>query len=198
MLEAEDELERLARMQQRDRRQQKEPPPDNAPPEGLNEWDAGDDTDPPPPREWLLGNAFCRRFLSSLLGDGGVGKAPLRVAQAMALVTGRPLTANSSTSAKLLIPAGRHAEGALPRAGCPYPSRRKRGRTGPALSRALNRGVGAHDAESRGASSKTPAKPGGCHRPSRDRADHPRSVREDAQRSRKSQQRNGLGRAVTE
>ena len=30
---------------------------------GLNEWDAGDDTDPPPPREWLLGNAFCRRFL---------------------------------------------------------------------------------------------------------------------------------------
>ena len=92
MLEAEDELERLARMQQRDRRQQKEPPPDNAPPEGLNEWDAGDDTDPPPPREWLLGNAFCRRFLSSLLGDGGVGKSAMRVAQAMALATGRPLT----------------------------------------------------------------------------------------------------------
>ena len=92
MLEAEDELERLARMQQRDRRQQKEPPPDNAPPEGLNEWDAGDDTDPPPPREWLLGNAFCRRFLSSLLGDGGVGKSAMRVAQAMALATGRALT----------------------------------------------------------------------------------------------------------
>jgi hypothetical protein len=39
---------------------------------GLGVWDAGDDVGLPPPRGWLLGNTFCRKFLSSLLGDGGV------------------------------------------------------------------------------------------------------------------------------
>lgn len=34
----------------------------------LNEWDAGDDTEAPRPREWLLGNIFARRFMSALLG----------------------------------------------------------------------------------------------------------------------------------
>ena len=46
----------------------------------------------PPPRGWLLGNTFCRRFLSSLIGDGGVGKTAVRYAQALALATGRDLT----------------------------------------------------------------------------------------------------------
>jgi hypothetical protein len=54
--------------------------------------DAGDDIDPPSPREWLLGNVFCREFLSSLFGDGGVGKTALRYAQYMSLALGRPLT----------------------------------------------------------------------------------------------------------
>jgi hypothetical protein len=45
-----------------------------------------------PPRGWLLGNRYCRRFLSALIGDGGVGKTALIVAQALALATGRNLT----------------------------------------------------------------------------------------------------------
>ena len=36
--------------------------------------DAGNDLELPPPRAWLLGNVFCREFLSSLFGDGGIGK----------------------------------------------------------------------------------------------------------------------------
>jgi AAA domain len=58
----------------------------------LGEWDASDDVDPPPPREWLLGNTFCRKYTSSLLGDGGVGKTAVRYAQYLSLATGRPLT----------------------------------------------------------------------------------------------------------
>lgn len=65
---------------------------DERPPAGLGEWDAGDDVEPPPPRGWLLGNTFCRKFMSSLFGDGGVGKTALRYAQALSLATGRPLT----------------------------------------------------------------------------------------------------------
>lgn len=58
----------------------------------LDEWDAGDDTDLPPPRGWLLSNIFCRRFMSSLLADGGTGKTALRIAQLMSLAIGRSLT----------------------------------------------------------------------------------------------------------
>jgi len=54
--------------------------------------DIGDDLDPIPPRAWLLGTAFCREFVSSLLASGGTGKTALRVAQLLALATGRPLT----------------------------------------------------------------------------------------------------------
>lgn len=63
-----------------------------SPPTGLGEWDAGADTDKPPPRGWLLGNIFCRRFISSPIADGGTGKTALRILQAMALATGRSLT----------------------------------------------------------------------------------------------------------
>ncbi|MCP3370772.1 AAA family ATPase [Bradyrhizobium cajani] len=58
----------------------------------LNEWDAGEFVDMPPPREWLLGNQFCRRFLSGLLAPGATGKTALRTLQYLALATGRPLT----------------------------------------------------------------------------------------------------------
>jgi RecA-family ATPase len=64
----------------------------NAEPVALGEWNAGLDAEPPPPRGWLLGNSFCRRFISSVLGDGGVGKSALRILQALALATGRNLT----------------------------------------------------------------------------------------------------------
>jgi hypothetical protein len=65
---------------------------DPSEPAGLGERDAGDDIEPPPPRGWLLGNAFCRKFLSSLLSDGGVGKTTLRYVQYLSLATNRPLT----------------------------------------------------------------------------------------------------------
>jgi len=61
-------------------------------PVGLGEWNAAEDVDPPPPRGWLLGNTFCRTFLSSILGSGGTGKTALRYAQALSLATGRELT----------------------------------------------------------------------------------------------------------
>jgi hypothetical protein len=58
----------------------------------LGEWNAGDDVDPPPPRGWLLGNVFARRFVSSLYGDGGTGKTATRYTQYLSLATGKPLT----------------------------------------------------------------------------------------------------------
>jgi hypothetical protein len=58
----------------------------------LGVFDAGDDTELPPPRGWLLGNTFCRKFMSSLLADGGIGKTSLRYAQLIALATGREIT----------------------------------------------------------------------------------------------------------
>jgi hypothetical protein len=60
-----------------------------APP--LNEWDAGDDPGPIPPRQWLLGNQFCLGFISSLVAAGGVGKSALRLLQFISLALGRPL-----------------------------------------------------------------------------------------------------------
>ena len=61
----------------------------------LGETDAGDDDElwgNIEPRGWLLGNVFCREFLSSLFGDGGVGKTALRIAQLLSLAAGRELT----------------------------------------------------------------------------------------------------------
>jgi hypothetical protein len=46
----------------------------------------------PPPRGWLFGNIFARKFLSSLFGDGGVGKTALRYTQLLSLAIGRSLT----------------------------------------------------------------------------------------------------------
>jgi RecA-family ATPase len=58
----------------------------------LGEWEASTDVEPPPPRGWLLGNTFCRKFMSSLFGDGAVGKTAVRYAQYLSLATGRSLT----------------------------------------------------------------------------------------------------------
>src|SRR4051794_22274530 len=54
--------------------------------------DVGEDLDPSPPRAWLLGTAFCREFVSSILAAGATGKTALRIVQLLALATGRPLT----------------------------------------------------------------------------------------------------------
>lgn len=67
-------------------------PEDGAVATGLGEWDAGDDAAEIPPRAWLLGNVFCRRFVSSLVAAGGVGKTALRVLQLLSLALGRSLT----------------------------------------------------------------------------------------------------------
>ncbi len=61
-------------------------------PDPLGIWDAGDDDYEIEPREWLLGNTLCKRFLSSLIADGGVGKTALRIAQLISLAIGRSLT----------------------------------------------------------------------------------------------------------
>jgi hypothetical protein len=45
-----------------------------------------------PPRGWLLGTSFARKFLSGVSGPGGAGKTCVRCAQYVALATGRNLT----------------------------------------------------------------------------------------------------------
>ena len=58
----------------------------------LEVLDVGDDDQPIPPREWLLGNAFCREFVSGLIAPGAGAKTSLRVTQALSLTSGRSLT----------------------------------------------------------------------------------------------------------
>jgi hypothetical protein len=57
----------------------------------LEEWDAGEDTGRPPPREWLLGNQFCRKFVSGLTAPGATGKSATRLVQYMSLASGREI-----------------------------------------------------------------------------------------------------------
>jgi AAA domain len=57
----------------------------------LDEWDAGELTALPPPREWLLGNQFCRKFVSGLTAPGATGKSATRLVQYMSLASGRDL-----------------------------------------------------------------------------------------------------------
>jgi len=58
----------------------------------LGEWDAGEDNEPIPPRGWILGNTFCRRYLSCVQSGGGGGKTALRVTQGLAVASGKNLT----------------------------------------------------------------------------------------------------------
>jgi hypothetical protein len=58
-------------------------------PEWLDDWDDGEDEAVIAAREWLLGRFSCRKFVSSIVGDGAVGKTAFRVACALALATGR-------------------------------------------------------------------------------------------------------------
>jgi hypothetical protein len=58
----------------------------------LEVLDVGDDDQPIPPRQWLLGNVFCREFVSGLIAPGAGAKTSLRIAQALSLTSGRPLT----------------------------------------------------------------------------------------------------------
>ena len=84
---------------ERDRKEPLNHPRDRAPPIGetvvppaLDVLDVGDDDQPIPPRQWLLGNAFCREFVSGLIAPGAGAKTSLRIAQALSLASGRSLT----------------------------------------------------------------------------------------------------------
>jgi AAA domain len=59
--------------------------------QSLDEWSAGMDPGPIKPRRWLLGNQFCRGYISSLFAAGGVGKSALRLLQVMSMALDRPL-----------------------------------------------------------------------------------------------------------
>jgi hypothetical protein len=59
---------------------------------GLEVFDAGEDDEDIPPREWLLGNCFARGFLGGCIGDGGVGKTALRILMYLSMATNRALT----------------------------------------------------------------------------------------------------------
>jgi AAA domain/Bifunctional DNA primase/polymerase, N-terminal len=59
--------------------------------EDLGEWDAGDDPGEIKPRPWLLGNQFCRGFISSIVAAGGTGKTSLRLLQFISMALGRSL-----------------------------------------------------------------------------------------------------------
>jgi hypothetical protein len=56
-------------------------------------YNAGDiDPTKIPPRGWLLGVTFCRKFISGLIGAGTAGKTTVRYTQLLAAATGRDLT----------------------------------------------------------------------------------------------------------
>ncbi len=57
----------------------------------LDALDVGDDDQPIEPREWLLGNTFCREFVSGLISPGAGAKTSLRLVQALELTSGRSL-----------------------------------------------------------------------------------------------------------
>lgn len=44
-----------------------------------------------PPREWVYGHHLIRRFLSTTVAPGGVGKSSLTIAEAIAIAVGRPI-----------------------------------------------------------------------------------------------------------
>ena len=44
-----------------------------------------------PPRDWLYGTEYIRKFLTLDISPGGVGKSSLVIAEALAMVTGKPL-----------------------------------------------------------------------------------------------------------
>jgi hypothetical protein len=66
-------------------------PDEDADDNGLCEINIAADKTPIPPRQWLLGSIFCLGYLSSLIGEGGVGKTAVRLLQWLSVATGRNL-----------------------------------------------------------------------------------------------------------
>jgi hypothetical protein len=65
---------------------------EQAPAPVLEALDVGDDDQPIPPRQWLLGNAFCRQFVSGGIASGAGGKTTFRIVQGLSVSSGRPLS----------------------------------------------------------------------------------------------------------
>jgi AAA domain len=59
--------------------------PSLVPDDDSDVWDGGDDPGVIEPRGWLLGNQFCRQFVSLVTAAGGTGKTALRYLQAIDL-----------------------------------------------------------------------------------------------------------------
>ncbi|MGO4438556.1 AAA family ATPase [Rhizobium sp. RAF56] len=57
-------------------------------------FDAADigDIDKLPPTQFILGDNFAKGYVSSIIATGGTGKTAVRIAQALSIVTGKPLT----------------------------------------------------------------------------------------------------------
>lgn len=66
--------------------------PPKAKVEALDVLDVGDDDQPIPPRQWLLGTVFCRQFVSGLIAPGAGAKTSVRIVQALSLASERSLT----------------------------------------------------------------------------------------------------------
>src|SRR5690606_29501011 len=48
-----------------------------------------------PPREWIYGYHYIRRFISVTVSPGGVGKTSKSIGEALSMATGRPLLGES-------------------------------------------------------------------------------------------------------
>jgi hypothetical protein len=63
------------------------------PPAPPDVWDAVDVLDKRiEPRQWLLGNVFCKGFTSSLVGAGAAGKTAVRIVQGLSVASGMALS----------------------------------------------------------------------------------------------------------
>lgn len=71
-------------------------PDDDEPPDDIPQLRDVTQYAMPPPRQFLYGTEFCRKFLSVLIGIGKVGKTSLRIAQGMSVAIGRDLFSRDS------------------------------------------------------------------------------------------------------
>ena len=74
--------------------------------------DVGDDIASIPPRGWLVGNTFCRRFISGLVAQGGGAKTTVRLLQALSLARQYQGTRKSHPPTRRALPA-RSRHGAI-------------------------------------------------------------------------------------
>jgi hypothetical protein len=50
-----------------------------------------------PPRQWIYGGHYIRKFVSTTVAPGGVGKSSLEIAEILAMTSGRPLLGHNPT-----------------------------------------------------------------------------------------------------